>query len=197
LLFRRDLLRTLVGDPWHSYLLLWVLAPILFFTLSGNILATYVLPGLPAFALLLAVLWRPVDDEARALRRPVRFAIAAGIVLACVFVWAILAMRPRFENEFSQLALVHAYEAQRDHSGERLIYFGPAPSSAEFYTQGKAITVRDTATLLPYLADSDADFIAMRGQALAALPIEVRSRLSPVGRFAEYQLLREVTKIPK
>jgi 4-amino-4-deoxy-L-arabinose transferase-like glycosyltransferase len=196
-LFRRDELRTLVGDPWQSYLLLWVIAPMLFFTLSGNILATYVLPGLPAFALLLAVLWRPVDDEVRALRPPVRLAIAAGIVLSCVFVWAILAMRPRFENEFSQKALVYAYEAQRDHPGERLIYFGPAPSSAEFYTQGKVIMVRDTAALLPYLADSDADFIAMRGQTLASLPVEVRSRLSPVGRFGEYQLLREVTTILK
>jgi hypothetical protein len=169
----------------------------LFFTLSGNILATYVLPGLPAFALLLAVLWRPADNEVRVLRPPVRLAIAAGIVLSCVLVWAILAMRPRFENEFSQKALVYAYEAQRDHPGERLIYFGPAPSSAEFYTQGNVIMVRDKAALVPYLADSETDFIAMRGQALAALPVEVRSRLSPVGRFGEYQLLREVTTIPK
>jgi 4-amino-4-deoxy-L-arabinose transferase-like glycosyltransferase len=39
---------------WQSYLLCWMLAPLLFFTFSGNILWTYVITGLPAFAVLLA-----------------------------------------------------------------------------------------------------------------------------------------------
>jgi 4-amino-4-deoxy-L-arabinose transferase-like glycosyltransferase len=96
---RHDALRKLVGDPWQSYLLLWVIAPMLFFTLSGNVLATYVLPGLPAFALLLAILWRPTDDDARALRPTVRLGIAAGLILAVVFVGGILALRTRFETD--------------------------------------------------------------------------------------------------
>jgi 4-amino-4-deoxy-L-arabinose transferase-like glycosyltransferase len=35
----------------------------LFFTVSGNILWTYVLPGIPAFALLVAEFWRPDADR--------------------------------------------------------------------------------------------------------------------------------------
>jgi 4-amino-4-deoxy-L-arabinose transferase-like glycosyltransferase len=42
-LARRGVLRTLVGDRWQAYLLLWSIAPMLFFTISANILATYVL----------------------------------------------------------------------------------------------------------------------------------------------------------
>ena len=42
-----------LGD-WQSYLAWWMLTPLLFFTFSGNILWTYVISGLPAFALLLA-----------------------------------------------------------------------------------------------------------------------------------------------
>nr|WP_238930431.1 glycosyltransferase family 39 protein [Vibrio sp. S9_S30] len=38
------------------FLLFWVLSPLILFTFSGNILATYVLPGMPAFALLVAYL---------------------------------------------------------------------------------------------------------------------------------------------
>jgi 4-amino-4-deoxy-L-arabinose transferase-like glycosyltransferase len=184
-------LRKLVGDPWQSYLLLWVIAPMLFFTLSGNVLATYVLPGLPAFALLLAILWRPTDDDARALRPTVRLGIAAGLILAVVFVGGILALRTRFETALSHKALVRTFEARRAHAGERLIYVAQAPTSAEFYSQGKAIMVRDTAALLPYLADSHADFIVVRGQDLDALPAEVSARLSPLGSFGEYRLLRE------
>jgi 4-amino-4-deoxy-L-arabinose transferase-like glycosyltransferase len=41
-------------SPWQSYLAWWMLAPLLFFTFSGNILWTYVISGMPAFALLLA-----------------------------------------------------------------------------------------------------------------------------------------------
>jgi 4-amino-4-deoxy-L-arabinose transferase-like glycosyltransferase len=41
-------------DPWRSYLAWWMLAPLLFFTFSGNVLWTYVISGLPAFALILS-----------------------------------------------------------------------------------------------------------------------------------------------
>lgn len=39
---------------WQRYLLCWMLAPMVFFSFSGNILWTYVITGLPAFALLMA-----------------------------------------------------------------------------------------------------------------------------------------------
>ncbi len=48
-------------SAWQAYLAWWVLAPLLFFTFSVNILWTYVLSGMPAFALLLAS--HPQQDE--------------------------------------------------------------------------------------------------------------------------------------
>jgi 4-amino-4-deoxy-L-arabinose transferase-like glycosyltransferase len=39
---------------WQKYLLCWFLAPLVFFTFSSNILWTYVISGMPAFALILA-----------------------------------------------------------------------------------------------------------------------------------------------
>lgn len=41
-------------SAWQTYLICWFLAPLVFFTFSGNILWTYVISGMPAFALLLA-----------------------------------------------------------------------------------------------------------------------------------------------
>ncbi|NND44631.1 MAG: glycosyltransferase family 39 protein [Xanthomonadales bacterium] len=43
----------LFADPWRRYLLCWMIAPLLFFSFSTNILWTYVISGLPALALLL------------------------------------------------------------------------------------------------------------------------------------------------
>jgi 4-amino-4-deoxy-L-arabinose transferase-like glycosyltransferase len=189
---RRDALRTLATDPWQAYLLLWAVAPMLFFTLSGNILATYVLPGIPALALLLATLWRqPTAATGAMLRAPARHAIAAGLVLAALAVGVILAMRTRFETELSHRTLVRTYEATRTDAGERLIYLARKPTSADFYSRGRAIQVGDTAALLPYLADDRPDFIVVRARDLTALPPAERTRLLPSGSFGEYRLLRE------
>lgn len=47
-----------IGEP-RLYLWLWGLSPLLFFTLARNILPAYVLPGIPAFCLLLTdTLWK-------------------------------------------------------------------------------------------------------------------------------------------
>jgi 4-amino-4-deoxy-L-arabinose transferase-like glycosyltransferase len=44
--------RELFKDPWNSFLIVWMLWPVIFFTLSKNILHTYVLPSIVPMALL-------------------------------------------------------------------------------------------------------------------------------------------------
>jgi len=193
-LSRRDALRTLATDGWQSYLLLWTLAPMLFFTLSGNVLWTYVLPGLPAFALLLAAVWRPRAGDTRPLRAPARHVVAAGLVLSVASVAGIALLQQRFENVLSHKALVRMYEAQRAGSGARLVYVAHAPISSAFYSQGKAIRVGDVAALRPYLDDAEADFIVVRQADIGTLPADVRARLTLLGEFGEFRLLREAPR---
>ncbi len=45
------------GKGLHLYLLLFALTPLVFFTPAANILLAYVLPGVPAAALLAVILW--------------------------------------------------------------------------------------------------------------------------------------------
>jgi len=188
---RRAALVTLVRDRWQCYLVLWTIAPMLFFMLSGNILATYVLPGIPAFALLLATLWRTHAADSRGLRAPVRHVIATAVVLSIGFVGVIFAMRSQFDTELSNRAMVQAYEAKRADVGQRLIYVDRVPDSAAFYTRGKAVLVRDDAALQPLLQDDTADFVALRKRDLAALAPAARERLVAVGKFGIYRLVRE------
>ena len=66
--------------PLLGYLLLWALTPCVLFTLSRNILWTYVLPGLPALALLAAI-WLarlPIEAVERRL-------LPAGVAFTAVF----------------------------------------------------------------------------------------------------------------
>jgi 4-amino-4-deoxy-L-arabinose transferase-like glycosyltransferase len=59
------LLAALRAEPWLTYALVWGLAPALFFTLARQILATYLLPGLPGLAIVIAVaLDRWLDSDA-------------------------------------------------------------------------------------------------------------------------------------
>jgi 4-amino-4-deoxy-L-arabinose transferase-like glycosyltransferase len=188
---RRADLGDLVADRWRLYLLLWAIAPMVFFTVSGNILATYVLPGLPAFALLLGDLWRPRPQDERTLRSPVRALLAVGTLIPVLFVVGIVAGQDRFERAFSHQALVRTWSSQRANNGERLIYVGRPPPSADFYSRGKAMLVPDIATLAPLLDDPGADFIALRAGDLERLPVATRARLLPLGEFGDYRLLRE------
>ena len=68
-LFRgRKVIEVLRGEPMLTYVLVWGLAPPLFFTLARQLLITYLLPGLPGLAIAVAVvLDRWIDSEAQPL----------------------------------------------------------------------------------------------------------------------------------
>ena len=183
--------RHLLHDPWCAYLLLWTLAPMMFFTVSGNVLPTYVLPGMPAFALLLAEFWRPRVGDTRPLRFAVKLMTACSVGLLLLFVGVIVSQRQRFDVELSHRALVTKYEATRASAGDRLVYVGQRPISAEFYTGGKAVKVADVNALGAYRATPNADFFAVREGDLRAWPETDRAGLVDLGKYGEYRLLRE------
>ncbi|MEO8344377.1 MAG: glycosyltransferase family 39 protein [Betaproteobacteria bacterium] len=186
--------RHLLHDPWCAYLLLWTLAPMLFFTVSGNVLPTYVLPGMPACVLLLAEFWRPRDEDDHMLRFAVKLMTACGVGLVLVFGGVLVAQQQQFDVELSHRALVRMYEATRANADDRLVYVGQRPISAEFYAQGKATKVADVNALATYRATSNADFFVVRESDLRNwLPAD-RAGLIDLGKYGGYRLLREVPR---
>ena len=174
-----------VDDGWRAYLWLWMLAPAAFFTFAGNILFTYVLPGVPAFALLVAETWRRTRDRrSRLVLATSGGAMPLGLLLGVLFVL------PPIARTHSQDALVSAYLAQRQNAGQRLIYLNEAPQSAEFYDRGKVTTAADEADLERYLRDAPRDYFALTDAQQKALPA-IRARLTPVGMFGRYGLFVE------
>jgi hypothetical protein len=165
------------------YLGCWALAPCVVFTLSGNILWTYVLPGIPPAAMAAAI-WLarlpPGLVERRLLAGGV--ALTAIIGLALVVAYDVIGL----EAQGSTRLLVRDY-ASRSSDGEPLIFFRRRPYSGAFYSDGQAIEVMTAAELQARLAAGPA-WVAVKDRHRERLPEPVLDALQPVVRGGEYDL---------
>jgi CzcA family heavy metal efflux pump len=67
---------------WFSYLLLWAIAPVLIFLPSNNVLATYVVPGLPGLILLTAQAYAIEQQKLRQMfNKCYPFILAAPVII--------------------------------------------------------------------------------------------------------------------
>ena len=107
-----------------SYLVCWMIAPMVLFTLAGNILPAYVLPGIPALALLLGLAWR--DSKLPGLN-----VIAISISVLLIATVAVLHFGPGKDKSERWLL------AQRS-DVLPTYYWQNQPFSARFYSAGQA-----------------------------------------------------------
>ena len=143
--------------------MLWALTPMVFFTLAGNILWTYVLPGIPAFALLLGEIINARAGEKR-VRRQV---LAAGLLLPILFLGVVLFAKP-LKVVKCQKEVVEGYYHDRPSAASKLVYLFNKPYSAEFYSNGKAIQALDLKTAKTLPASRSAYLLCHPGRADAA-----------------------------
>lgn len=198
---------------WLIYLALWAVAPMVFFTLAGNILWTYILPGLPAFALLVSEIV-PVSSGcttgaasfaelyAEQKRLPSSllptkgtktiYRLATGTSLLFAFVIVLVAGDVIPVNK-SQKGLVMAYQKELIGLKGQLIYFHRRPHSAEFYSGGNAILAERVNDLNAYFQSPAPDYFAVKDSYMKRLPEPIVSRVETLGKFDGYYLLREKT----
>jgi len=174
---RRPVLRSLT--PLQGYLLLWMLAPLLFFTFSGNILEAYVLPGLPAFALLLGG-W--LTDRSRAYAH-------LGWFIPALILGALVTGELERLNYKSQRDLVNLHYSRPAPSD--LYYFPRAPHSARFYSAGQVRTLQSESDLIQYLATPGEGYVAMSKKAANELSVDLTPCLQTGEVINGYLLLRK------
>ena len=175
---------------WHSYLLLWALAPMLLFTPAANILAAYTLPGIPASVLLLVSLWASVHGLPSGGVRAI-FAIFICFVTGLFVAITVLShISPETLNLKSQKSLVEQVEAIDPEL--RLTYWGGRSYSAEFYTAGKAQAITDLNDLAALGFDDARDAVVVRADALDDVSAVLGPRFSNLGHFGRNFLLVEV-----
>jgi len=132
---------------WRSYLLIWSITPVLFFTAARNITITYVLPGIPPAAML-AGSWLA---QQRRLGHAVDQVLSGGMLITLLLLTRFTIHEgTSYIERKSVKELVAVYKAhdssitsapsdQQSHRTDTpLIFVGPRPFSAEFYSGGRA-----------------------------------------------------------
>lgn len=111
-----------------KWLWAWVLAPLIFFSFSRNIIWTYTLTALPAFAVLTAIIWSNLSK---------RFKLSMQIIITLWLVllaYTSLIWLPHNAETRSARKLVH--EAQSQYPNLPLYSYGSHEFSVSYYTNG-------------------------------------------------------------
>lgn len=165
--------------PEMLYLLLWALMPLLFFTAARNIIWPYVLPAMPALALLAGAWLARRNLQAEAW-------VAGGLV-----VLVIASAAGAVDGLCSgRIAGATARELVRAcGSAQPLIFIGERPFSASFYSQGRAGVLPDVAALRAQLGSAGA-CVALPAHELPQLTAQGFHVEAPPGRFGDELLVR-------
>jgi len=135
------------GRSLYIYLLMFALAPLVLFTPAANILVTYVLPGVPAAALLGVMLWnRSGPTRTKWLHLGVAEVLVAATAITIIAFFGLA--RSAVPSEES---LVEAFEGPG-----RLGIFDARSFSSEFYAQGKITRLKTMDDVSSWLAPGDA-----------------------------------------
>jgi hypothetical protein len=171
-------------QPWHIYLTLWSLTPCIFFTFAGNILWTYVLPALPALAILIAG-WLSRHVTAHRVNRVL---IGGLFLMAAVFSVFIINIKlaPAGDVKTTK-ALIQEYKIRKI-DNEPLIFLEKRPQSAAFYSGGKAEQLPDADVLNRRLALGSAYVAIKTDTPLTSLPADLQKNLKPVAVHGDYSL---------
>lgn len=151
LLKRRALAKTMAEDRpgLLSLLLLWMISPLVLFSLAGNILPAYVLPGVPALAMLIAILLKDGDEK---WFKPVALIIPVVLIGATFYLNLGKAESRSDRVLFDDIdKTIPAY------------YMGHRPFSGQFYSSGKAKPLTENSQITTqsfYLIGKEKEVIA-------------------------------------
>ena len=169
-------------DHWQLYCLFWMLSPLLFFTLSANLIWTYVLPGLPGLALLLSELPSLSHNYRK----------VAALLVPLSFTLIVVAYQsPTLDFYKSQERIVAAYQAQAT-SDEHLFYLKGRPDSAQFYLKGKTLIIDGVEHLQDHINGQTHDFFVLQNQIADQLPANVMARLELIKEYGRFSLFHQL-----
>ena len=176
---------------WTIYLLSWAIAPCLFFTVAGNILWTYVLPALPALALLAAG-WLAGDSRIRR----VDGLVSAGMVAMALLVGSYF-FNEQTADSWKTAKFIVLEHRVRNTDDQPLLFVGNLPYSASFYSQGKAKAVASNTDLVKHLDllhHQNRLFVALNPDQVRAMPETLKSRLQLEAQSGAYTLYASARK---
>ena len=189
-ILKSEFKRVFRTDDFNLYLILWALTPIVFFTLSRNILPAYVLPGIPALALLIAQL-RETRNADTPVHADLRIFWPAYAMTAFFVAGLIIISHSNVFSANSQKDLAMIYQQNRCIDDGQLVYLFSCPYSARFYSMGKAgfsWTIEETEH---FFNNGSVDYFAVRANRLKQVSPSFAEKVINLGVFNQYYLLKE------
>lgn len=142
----------ITNSGMELYLLLWVVWPLIFFTLAGNILHTYVLTGLPAFAILTALF---IDKKFNH-----KLIASVAVILPISLLVALpLGLEAKLATKSQKASINYVKTNWPD---AKIIYVGSIPHSARYYSRGEALVEPDIFNLKTRLMNSENQVIFVK-----------------------------------
>lgn len=134
--------------PLVPYLVAWCIAPMLLFTMAGNILPIYVMPGFTAMSLLIAL-------SIKSVKKPVFIALTSFCLVATTLTLVTLGVFNK-SSESELLGQDRSFD-----QNARLYYWKNRPFSAQFYSKGQAQLVAETQQLSQLVHGSESFFLVL------------------------------------
>ena len=176
-------------STWEAFLWLWLLMPLVFFTFSKNMIWTYALPVAPAPALILASRWKNFWPKA-----PKRILATSAFVPLLLLATSIVFSMDLLGKPSHKPLIIAAKKQSSPDTGE-IIYWQQRPFSARYYSEGKALLVKDVNQLRETLANNRRDFLATTENSFDRLPEDIRQRFTELKRYRNWILWQENTKL--
>ena len=161
--------KTLWKDPWVSFLLLWLFWSPIFFTISKNVIHTYVLPSTIPMALLLLYWWK---EEKYWIKIAMVFPVA--IALASI----ILSVTGKWDNVMNtdKYVLEHQ-EVTTTHNEVPVFYWRQKSYSGRFYTQRQTYVVERLTAIDSLISTGDKFFILVQKKREHEIPERFKKEL--------------------
>lgn len=183
-----------LNPRWVSYWFLCWLMPLLFFTFSKNIIWPYILPSMPAFALLFTELYHSSDKSAWFRKSLIYIAAMIGPIYAVSILWF---FEPQYALK-SQKPLITLWQQQHPSPKSHLIYWthmSRALFSAQFYSNGRAQVTDNPTELKRRLSNHLDNYIVTYTAEALPLPNNLLQQVKKIktiqtgeGTFVLYQV---------
>jgi len=179
---------------WLSYLILWTIAPLLFFTPARNIIPSYSLSAVVGCAILTLELWTLVHGKASENKQNAVYLSSVGFsFIAFITVFILFTYMPEKTSKFSANVVIDALKAHSHSTYQPLYFYGKNRSySVEFYTRGRVIRVPDTKALTQLLENESRDYLCINPDDYKRLEAEFRDRFKVVKSWQKQILLQEI-----
>ncbi|PKP28210.1 MAG: phospholipid carrier-dependent glycosyltransferase [Bacteroidetes bacterium HGW-Bacteroidetes-18] len=164
--------KTIFKDKYVSYLIFWLFWTPLFFTISKNILHTYILPATIPIALLMIHWWK--NYEKKKLMLIVGSVFPALVIL--VFFGAFLTGKLNFYMN-SDKYLIENQQIDFN-KNESLYYWKDKSYSGQFYSNGKAKTIADTKEMDSILNSGNKLFFILSNKKKKDIPAEYQAKMT-------------------